>query len=145
MGKSNYSWEPAPHTADLAISISSSDETGLFRAAFEGLLGIQGISTDPADVASQTEYNLEISVDEIENALVDFLNECIYVVEVEEEIPYAIKKINYDGKILAANLRCRPIRKDERRELGHVKAATYSDLKVIETDGVFGARIVFDT
>ncbi len=141
----SYKWEPSPHTADLAIAIEGSDKNALFHAAFDGFLGIQDIDRSPDEFGKITEDNFEFETGEIENALVDFLNECIYVMEVEEVIPFKIIELNYDSKILTARIMCRNIRNDERRELGHIKAATYSDLQVIEVDGKLTAKIVFDT
>lgn len=145
MDDKSYKWEQSPHTADLAIAIEASDKSGLFHAAFEGLLGVQGIDTNPPESGNYSPYNLEIQVEGIENALVDFLSECIFAIEVEEVIPYEIRELSYDGCSLIAKLHCRPIRNDERKELGHIKAATYSDLQVIEQDGIYRAKIVFDT
>ena len=145
MTEPSYKWAQSPHTADLAISISANHQSDLFRAAFDGLLGLQGIDANPPESGKHSEFNLEINVDEIENALVDFLSECIYVIEVEEVIPYEIEEVTYDGNVLIAKIRCRPIRNDERKELGHIKAATYSDLKVLKVEGHFTAKIIFDT
>lgn len=145
MSDPSYKWKQSPHTADLAISIEASSREGLFRAAFDGLLGLQGIDTNPPNSGKFHEFNLEIEVDEIENALVDFLSECIYVMEVEEVIPYNIAELTYDGHELIVKMYCRPIRNSEQSDLGHIKAATYSDLKVTEESGIFRATIIFDT
>jgi SHS2 domain-containing protein len=145
MTNPTYKWEQSPHTADLAIAIEASDKSGLFHAAFEGLLGLQGIDKIPPDSKDISAYNLEINVEGIENALVDFLSECIFAIEVEEIVPYEICELSYDGHTLIANMHSRPIRDDERKELGHIKAATYSDLEVVEDDGIYRAKIVFDT
>ncbi len=145
MHQPTYSWQPSPHTADLAIAIAATDHDGLFRAALDGLLG--SIELDPAqpDEHEISEYGLNLKSYEIEAALVDFLNECIYLMEVEDLVPFRIHSISYDGDSLRSVIHCRPVRKSERNEIGHIKAATYSDLKVEKTDSEYRTRIIFDT
>jgi len=141
----SYTWEPAPHTADLAIAVSALEPTGLFYAALDGLLGTLEFDKSAPSGGVITEYHLHLSGCAIEPALVDFLNECIYVMEVEELVPISLHSLKYDGKTLDAVLRCRPVAANETKEIGHIKAATYSDLEVRQVEGRFQARIVFDT
>jgi len=140
-----YDWTPSPHTADLAIEITGDSREGLFHAALDGYVGSLGIQKIPDTNVKVSEYGLDITVNDIEEALVDFLNECIYIVEVEELIPFQIKSVKFDGKNLDSVIQCRPIKKEERADSGHIKAATYAALEVTETDGIYRTRIIFDT
>jgi len=145
MKKPSYKWEPSPHTADLAISITSDEKSGLFHAALDGLMGLTELSQSPPDNDEITEYRLNLTVECIEEALVDFLNECIFIMEVEEIIPYGLQSIQIEENTYSLVILCRNVSEAEKKEIGHIKAATYSGLDVIEKDGRFRTNIIFDT
>jgi len=141
----DFSWEPAPHTADLAIKISASSEVGLFHAGLAGLLGLLEFDAEIKSGEASETYKFSLHGNEIEDLLVDFLTECIYIMEVHSLIPIRIKSIQLDENSAEGELETRAVRDFERPEVGHIKAATYHDLEVIEIDGKFEAVIVFDT
>ncbi|MFH1675441.1 MAG: archease [bacterium] len=144
MNEKKFDWKPSPHTADLAMTISAVTYDDLFRAALFGLLGTLEIEIGsiPDRV---TELRLTMASENIENALVDFLGECIYLMEVEDLIPFEIRSINFLDGNLDTVLVLRNAGKIDMGKIGHIKAVTYHDLNVIESDGVFRATIVFDT
>ncbi len=141
----DYSWKPVAHTADLAIAITASDRTGLFNAALEGLLGTIDLKTDSRDDEKIKEFRINIDAKVIEETLVDFLNDCIYMMEVGEQVPFRLEDVVYNDGVLQAILKSRPVREEERTEIGHIKAATYSSLEVKINDGIYSATIIFDT
>jgi len=141
----DFSWEPAPHTADLAIKISASSEVGLFHAGLAGLLGLLDFDTEIKNEETPGTYQFSLHGNEIEDLLVDFLTESIYIMEVHSLIPIRIKSIQLNVNSAEGELETRVVRDFDRPEVGHIKAATYHDLEVIEIDGKFEARIVFDT
>lgn len=145
MVESPYTWEPSPHTADLAVEISSKEITGLFHAALAGLLGSLEIDSTLTDESEIIEYNLHISFNEPEAALVDFLNECVYLMEVEDLVPLRIGNLRLLENRMDAVLYCRDVVDKDLPEIGHIKAATYSDLQIENIDGMYRARVVFDT
>ena len=145
MDEKGYSWAPSPHTADLAISITANSQSGLFMAAMEGLIGILELPERLPEPHQMQDYGLTAKTDSIENALVDFLNECIYLMEVEELIPHLLLVAEYSAGKLKAAIQCRRVTHEDRLYIGHIKAATYSDLEVTEVDGIYYARIIFDT
>jgi SHS2 domain-containing protein len=144
--KSVHSWKSSPHTADLAIEIESNDHAGLFHAAFEGLLGILEISLSAlSESASITEHSLTEKFCSLEDGLVDFLNECIYLMDAEELIPYKIHWLALKADSLDAVLHCRDVSDEERSRVTHIKAATYSDLEIVRVGNLFRAKIILDT
>lgn len=145
MTESSYNWSPSPHTADLAIAISATDHAGLFRAALAGLIGSLEVSEEPPLPEEITEYTLHQESGAIESNLVDFLNECIYLMEVEDLVPCDLRSVHYSGATLEAVLLCRPVGKPDLEAIGHIKAATYSDLEVKKSGERYEAVIVFDT
>jgi SHS2 domain-containing protein len=131
--------------ADLAIGITASDHAGLFNAALEGLLGTIDLKTDSRENEKIEENGINLAGKVIEEILVDFLNDCIYLMEVGEQVPFRLEDVEYNDGVLKAKLKSRPIREEERTEIGHIKAATYSALEVKFIDGVYSATIIFDT
>jgi SHS2 domain-containing protein len=145
MKETKYCWEPSPHTADLAIKIKASDKTLLFFAAFDGLLETLGLDRTPPNKKYIIECGVNLPEAEIEESLVDFLNECIYLMDAEDLVPFRIKTVKQEDNEIVAEIQCRGIKESDKGLLGHIKAATYSDLSVKEIDGNFEATIVFDT
>ena len=141
----DYHWTQVEHTADLAISISASSHTDLFLAALDGLLGILEIRVFEPDPAKITPIHHSQDSGSIESNLVDFLNECLYLMEVEELVPYKIESINYIGTVLEADMRCRDVINEDSDATGQIKSTTYSDLEVQKVDDRFEATIIFDT
>ena len=145
MPEMSYKWEPAPHTADLAIAIESSNQEGLFRAAFDGLLGLLEIpqQSQPGDEIIMHHLNQKFR--SVEEGLVDFLNECIYLMDGEDLVPFKIESLEFHPDHLAAVFSCREVKEDERPRIAHIKAATYSDLAIEFAEGTYKTRIIFDT
>lgn len=140
-----YSWKPAPHTADLAIAVRAKKPEGLFRAVYEALLSLCGVTQDLQNSNETIEHTLTLVFTDIEEGLVDFLNECIYLMDGEELVPFRINHFEYSpGKITAVFL-CRKVLSHEIPTITHIKAATYSDLKVERSDNGFSTQIIFDT
>ena len=75
----------------------------------------------------------------------DFLNECIFQMEVEELIPFKLLSVQIDGREYDMVLHCRPATDEEMKNIGHIKAATYSALEVRQKDGRYSADLIFDT
>ena len=145
MVESSFKWEPSPHTADLAVEISAKEIAGLFHAALAGLLGSLEIDSSLTDESAIAEYSLHITFNEPESALVDFLNECIYLMEVEDLVPIRIGSLRLRENRMDAVLQCRVVTDKDLPEVGHIKAATYSDLQIENIDGMYHAKEIFDT
>jgi SHS2 domain-containing protein len=145
MNSPDYTWEPSPHTADLAIAIEAAEPAGLFYAAFDGLLGLLQIPAEPPADSEIVENGIEYKSCAIEESLVDFLNDCIYLMDAEDMLPFKIKSLEFSRGNLNATLICRPLKDSEHPQVTHIKAATYSNLSVEKTGDRYKARIIFDT
>lgn len=141
----SYLWKPVEHTADLAIFVSSKTTDGLFRAALDGFLSVIEIDTRNIDPNELIAYSLEQNSGSLESNLVDFLNECIYLLQVEELVPHELKSVSYSDGNLIAEIDCRNLREDEAHNAEIIKATTYSNLEVKFADGIYSATIIFDT
>jgi protein archease len=122
------------HTAELELEIEAATEAAVFAealAAFAELVGVGSV-----DAASRT---VELEAAERELLLADWLNELVYLLEVERFVPERIAALELDGGTLRATITGH---EGEAQQL--VKAVTLHDLRFAEQGGVWRARVVLD-
>jgi len=133
-------YEVIEHTADIGIIVRGRDPAELFCNAASGMLSLlTEVDTLRQDIIQ--EINLEAG--DTETLLVQWLNELLYIMYTEKLVLCKFDVL-IDGTRLAA--RCAGQKMDLkshgfRRE---IKAATYHDLEVVERNGEYSARIIFD-
>lgn len=129
-------YERIEHTADLAIRVTGEDLPDLFANAAAALFDL--MAEPPATVDRQHEVVVE-SID-LEGLLVDWLNKLIFMHEVNSET-YTRFEIT---ALSAEELRATVFGGATTRKLKTVKAATFHELVVAETDVGAQAQIIFD-
>jgi SHS2 domain-containing protein len=129
-------YERVEHTADLAIVVRGSALPELFANAARALFAM--MTEPPAAMDRTREISLE-SID-MEGLLVDWLNELIYLHEVEEET-YAEFRIT---SLTSTTLTAQAIGGATVRKMKTIKAATYHDLTITQTDQGVESHLVFD-
>lgn len=129
-------FERVEHTADLAIVVRGADLPALFANAARALFAM--MTEPPAAMDRVREISLE-SID-TDGLLVDWLNELIYLHEVEEETYAEFRVTSFTPTSLTAQA----IGGATLRKLKTIKAATYHDLTITETDQGTEAHLVFD-
>ena len=101
--------------------------------------------TDPAKVNPMLEHNIAVWADSLEELLVDFLSELIYLKDTEKiffsetEIVLHIDKIS-----LKAVARGEKIDYGKHEIRADVKAVTYHDLKITKIDEEYRVRVILD-
>ena len=129
------------HTADIGITAYGTDIKELFANA---ALGLFSLMIDLNTVKEDIQREIEVSAEDEETLLVEWLNELIYIFDVEHIIfkRFLIDVLN-SGQIKA---RCF----GEKLKLGHhklerqVKAATYHMLKISKRNGDYEVTVIFD-
>jgi len=145
------------HTADIGIAVVAPDLAGLFEAAAFGLLALlgyrPGVQRDASDSQGIAEtqpgqgfagmFRVELSASDHEALLVDWLNELLYLHDVEGRAPAHVKVESASGGRLSAVLSGRLERAPDLvpRE---VKAATFHGLHIAEGADGFSATVIFD-
>ncbi len=129
-------YERVEHTADLAIVVRGADLPELFVHAAQALF--QMMAEPPAATDLQREITLE-SMD-LDSLLVDWLNELIYLHEVEGETYAEFHITAFSPTALTAHA----IGGATTRKIKTIKATTYHDLTITETGQGAEAHIVFD-
>lgn len=122
------------HTGEVELEIEAATEEGIFAeavAAFGEL--VQGGTGEAA------QHEIELSAGDQASLLVEWMNELVFLVEVEDFVPERASSLELaDGHLWATveGLRSRPPHL--------VKAVTLNDLKLERDDDHWHARLVLD-
>ncbi len=129
-------FEEIEHTADLALRVYGRDVKELFANAAQGMFALMAEPSE--EPACEREVSLETT--DYESLLVDWLNELIYLHEVEGETysQFAIETLS--PRKLQAHVTGGPTKSKTRA----IKAATFHELAIKETANGLVATIVFD-
>jgi SHS2 domain-containing protein len=126
------------HTADRAIRVWAPSPAELFAQAARGMFALLADFTAEAAVSR---YELVIEMDDLETALVDWLNELLYWHETRHEIYGEFTLLFEEGQ-----LRARFAGQPAGGLRAVVKAATFHDLAIRQDQsGVWQTVVVFDT
>jgi SHS2 domain-containing protein len=133
--------ELVDHTADVGIRVWADDVKGLFEEAARALFNV---ITDLTKVEAHLKQEIVVRGSDLEELLVAWLNELLYLHEVEYLLfcDFSITEINEGSVTGVAN-------GEEFDEGRHsikteVKAVTYHQLKVKEHGEHWQAQVIFD-
>jgi SHS2 domain-containing protein len=126
------------HEADVGFEVYGDTETELFENSAKALFSL---ITDLESVRPITEKHFEVSGNG--ESLIVFLNELLYLWDVERFLPREIVIHSEQGK-LKATLKGEYL--DERRHIisGGAKAVTYHKFSLKEEEGRFKATFIVD-
>jgi SHS2 domain-containing protein len=126
------------HTAEVQLQVGAESLAGLAVEAGRAL-GSFLLRGGAAEPAGEPRTIAVLSVDR-EALLVDWLNEILFLAEVERWVAVDFEVIEVSAEHLKASARGVPV--EEPPAL--VKAATFHGLAVEETDDGFQAEVIFD-
>lgn len=130
-------FEEIEHTADLAIKAYGRDIRELFANAAHAMFALMA---EPSLEEPAREREVSLEATDYEGLLVDWLNELIYLHEVEGETYYQFSIKTLSPTELKAHVTGGPTKSKTKA----IKAATFHDLKINEIANGFMATIVFD-
>lgn len=134
---SEENFEVIEHTADWAIRVRGKDLSQLFRHAAEGMSILMAgeLEALPLDVIR----TVTLKAYDVESLLVEWLSELAYWAEMEQMVfrHYDLDLTNLELKAKVRGGRAHILHK-------HIKAVTYHNLAIIETDEGLETTIVFD-
>ncbi len=133
-------YEIIDHTADIGIAARGSDLAALFSSAASGMLSLL---TDVDSLQQVVTREVRLEAADTETLLVQWLNELLYIIDTEKLILHKFD-ISVDKGRLSAKCAGQKLDTISHRFRREIKAATYHDLKVVERDGEYSARIIFD-
>ena len=129
------------HTADQGIRATGMTLSELFLNASEAF---SCLSTDPQSVNTEEEFNIEISRDEIEELLVAWLNELIFIQDTEHVFLVKFEINTLEPPVLKGRVMGEKMNREKHTFKSCLKAATYHGLKVEQNDGVWTCQVIFD-
>ena len=134
-------FEVIDHTADIGILVYGSNLKQVFANA---ALGLFELMADLTGVKEEIKREVELSAKDVEVLLVEWLNELIYISEVEHVIfkRFDIRQLSNTGiKATCFGEKIKPRQHKLRRQ---IKAATYHMLKLNKDDSGYKVQIIFD-
>lgn len=134
-------FEVLDHTADIGLIVYGEDLKDLFENAGEAFFHL---ITDLKRVRRRTERRIEIGKEELERLMVDWLNELLYLHEVENLLfrGFKVESVGEDG--LRARVKGEPFREGVHVIKTEVKAVTYHRIEVRKEEGRWRAQIILD-
>lgn len=129
-------YERIEHTADLAIRVTGRDLLDLFANAAAALFDLMAEAPKVGD----RRRDLVVEAADVEELFVDWLNQLIFLHEIHGET-YTRFDIT---AISPTELRTTVYGGPTSRKLKTIKAATFHELLVAETDEGAFAQIIFD-
>ena len=143
----DYDYMISDHGADIALEAQGTSLEWLFTHSIQGLLALIGIKKQPLP---STHYKapLVFEIADINDLLIIVLNEVIYTFFVKRKYILdaqiiRIKTIN-NTYALSGYLYISPRFHTYNTAIREIKAATYSDLRIIKTDTLWKVKIIFD-
>ncbi|WP_435147058.1 archease [Halobaculum sp. P14] len=129
------------HTADVAVEATAPTISGVFAAVADGLAAAM---CDDVPETGGDRFSLDVTAEGAEAALFDYLDELIYERDVRGVLP-----VDNDATVtesggewtVSASARGVPLADVVARD---VKAVTYSEMDLTETDDGWHAYVVFD-
>jgi len=131
-------FEEIEHTADRALRIFGSNLRELLLNAARGMNSLMVIELTPCSV--QHEKSVELDAMDAESLLVEWLSELAYRAETEMLIFHEFDMESVSSTHLKATLTGTRVTQMDK----HIKAVTYHNLEIIETDKGLAATVVFD-
>jgi SHS2 domain-containing protein len=134
----NKGFEEVEHTADNALRIHGHSMEELLRNAAHGMNSL--MLNHVSIISNQIQKYVEVEAMDAESLLVEWLAELAYWAEthmlvfnrfeIETVTPARVRATLFGGKVSKLQK--------------HIKAVTYHNLKIIETDKGLEATVVFD-
>jgi len=107
-------------------------------------LGVLALAITPEGVEARESREVRAQGDSLETLLVSFINECLYVHEIEG---FAVRRVDVDTlseRLIHGVLHGEPIDLARHSAGTVVKAATLHGVSVIENAGIHDVRLVVD-
>jgi len=134
-------FEILDHTADIGILVHGEDLRSLFENAGEAFFHL---ITDLRKVRLRTERKIEIGGESLERLMVDWLNELLYLHDVENLLfkGFHVESVGEEGLKARVDGEC--FQEGVHVIKTGVKAVTYHQLEVLQEKEGWRARIIVD-
>jgi SHS2 domain-containing protein len=127
--------------ADVGVRAWGPDRAAAFAQAARGVLAL---NVDPDGVQAVESREVRAQAESVEALLVAFVNECLYVHEIEGFAVSTVDVTLCTDRLVHAVMQGEPIDADRHRMGTIVKAATFHKLAVAEQPGRSEVTLVVD-
>lgn len=110
----------------------------------EAALGVLALTVDPAGVSPSESRDVRAQGESREETLVSWINECLYVHEIEGFVVRRVAVDLCDERLVHGVLHGEELDRGRHRLGTIVKAATLHGVSVTEQDGRWDVRVVID-
>ena len=133
------------HTGEVAVRATGRDLAEAFANAAKALFAV---NVDLRGVRRRKVFQIRVEADRVENLLVEWLNELIYVSEAQGVLmrEFEVKGPDASGARHVVSSTCwgEPYDASRHRSRLHVKGATYSGTTVERRDGDCSVHVILD-
>ena len=133
-------FEVLEHTADVGIRAYGADITEAFANAARGLFSL---ITELDDIEEVEEREIELTADDQESLLVNWLNELVYLFDTENIVFKRFDITQLDNTRLKAKCYGERVDTSRHKMKTGVKGATYHMLAIDRSDG-YKVEVLFD-
>jgi SHS2 domain-containing protein len=134
-------FEVIDHTADIGIIAYGADIKQVFANAALGLFNLMADLDNPKE---DIKREIELLAEDVEILLVEWLNELIYISDVEHIIFKRFEINELSSTQLRATCFGEKIKPGQHRLKREIKAATYHMLRLNKENGSYKVQIIFD-
>ena len=129
------------HTADVGLEARGGDLAELFSNAARGMFAVMA---SPDTVRPDKELSVKVCADNLENLLVNWLSELLYLSASKGMLFSRFDIAQIDREQVVGKALGEPIDQARHELYSEIKAVTYHDLEVKKLDGDWMARVLFD-
>jgi SHS2 domain-containing protein len=140
-GRGQQGHETFDHTADVGLRAWGRDLAELFEEAAAALIETL---LDPETVRSEQAVTVRAQGQDAEDLLVGWLEELVFLSEAENFAPAAAKVEELSENTVQGTVWGEPVDPDRHWFRSEVKAVTYHDLAIRETETGYAVEIVLD-
>lgn len=133
-------WSHFEHGADIGLRGSGKSKA----EAFEEIgMALTATVTDPESVAARDTVKLHCEAPRDELLLADWLNALIYEMAIRKML-FGDFRVSITDGVLDAEVKGEPVDRDKHQPVVEVKGATYTAIKVEDTDAGWDVQCVVD-
>jgi SHS2 domain-containing protein len=129
------------HTADLRVRITGTSRAALFKNAG---LALADLICDPATLNPEQTLTIDIAGDDPADLMVNFLRELLYQWAGNEKLIKTVDILDISDDALSVRIHTARYKSDQHAILNEIKAVTYHQIAVDQTDDGWQASVVFD-
>ena len=135
-------YELIEHTADIGVRIKGKDLREIFTNAADAMFDIIVEFCTDCNKLEPKEFNIEISAENIEELIVNWLNELLSLSEAKNLIfnRFLFKSLSENHLMSVAS----GYPREKYKIKTEIKAATYHELRIEKTEKGFQAEVIFD-